>query len=174
MRLSFKQKGFTLVEVLVVMVIISIVGSISLLSLGYNQNARYEKVGEQIKQMLALSSEESLLQASILGLGFSKDNFQVYRYQDQTDKTNNPWRKIADAALGMHHIPKDVQITVKVGGKVIPTMKDDMAESQPQLLIDTAGNIIPFTILIGKAGAKPHYQVQGAADGSVISGTFKG
>ena len=167
-----QHRGFTLIELLIVMVIISVVGGVAMLTISHNQNTRFDNLTKQITSMLSLGEEQAMLQPAVLGLGFTDTTFQFYEYDESktsTQEKTHPWRPLDDPTLGLHHIPDGTQVTVKIRDKVIPTGKD----LAPQLIISTSGDIIPFTILIGKIGSEPAYQIIGAANGSLTSGPIK-
>jgi general secretion pathway protein H len=147
-----KHRGFTLIELLIVMVIISVVGGVALLSISHNQNTRYDNLAKQITNLLSLAEEEAMLKPVVLGLGFTDTSFQFYEYDDSkanAKEKTNPWQPASSNELGLHRIPDDVQLTVKIR------------------------DIIPFTILIGKPGSEPRYQVVGLANGSLTSGPIE-
>jgi type II secretion system protein H len=160
--------GFTLIEVLIVMLIVSIVGAVGILSISRNQMSRYQNLAKQITSMLSLAEEESLLQSTVLGLGFSPHSFQFYQFADKTKAEHNPWGTPIDTILGSRRIPDDIQITVKLRNREVPLIADAQ-NPKPQIIISTSGDIVPFNILIGKAGSKPRYQIIGHANGSLES-----
>jgi general secretion pathway protein H len=158
--------GFTLIEILIVMLIISIVGGVAMLSISVNQNTRYKNLARQITNLLTLGEEQALLQATVYGLAFTDKSFQFYQF-DTTSK-EHPWKQVDDKVLGLHPLPEGVQITVKVRDKIIPLAKS-AADAKPQLIIATSGEIIPFTILIGKIDNPPRFKIIGNANGSIES-----
>jgi general secretion pathway protein H len=161
-----KLTGFTLIEILIVMLIISIVGGVAMLSISFNPNTRYKTISREIKNLLMLGEEQALLQANVFGLAFTDKTFQFYQYNSEDKK--NPWHPINEAPLGVHNIPAGVQITVKVNDKIVEAAKDPQ-KLKPQLILSTSGEIIPFTILIGKTDGPPRYQVIGHTNGSLES-----
>ena len=76
-----RNSGFTLIEVLIVIFIISIVSTTALMTIGRNENRRLETLAIQITQMLTLAEEEALLQPAVIGLAISDTSFQFLRYQ---------------------------------------------------------------------------------------------
>jgi general secretion pathway protein H len=158
--------GYTLIEILIVMLIISIVGGVTLLSVSINQNTRFKNLAQEITSLLTLGEEQALLQATVYGLAFTDKSFQFYQF-DPTSK-EQPWHPLNDKVLGLHNIPDGMQITVKVRDKIIHLVKDS-GKLQPQLIISTSGDILPFTILIGKTDNPPRFQITGNANGSIES-----
>jgi general secretion pathway protein H len=167
-----QYRGFTLIELLIVMVIISVVGGVALLTISHNQNTRYDNLAKQITNMLSLGEEQAMLQPAVLGMGFTDTTFQFYEFDENKNSTkekSKAWRPVETPTLGLHHIPDGVQLTLKIRNKAIPTGKDQL----PQLIISTSGDIIPFTILIGKTDSAPSYQIVGEANGNLTSGPIK-
>ena len=173
-------QGFTLIEILIVMLIISIVGGVAMLSISVNQTTRYKNLAQQITALLALGEEQALLQDAVYGLGFSAKAFQYYQFD--VNKTPH-WQPLTDKVMGKRTIPDGVQISVQVQGKLLPLLKDEtnndsdnvdlnkdaFAGVKPQIIFATNGDILPFTILIGKTGSLPRYQITGNANGSIES-----
>jgi prepilin-type N-terminal cleavage/methylation domain-containing protein len=160
------QKGYTLIEILIVMAIISIVGGIAILTISYNQNSRQKNLANQLVSLLMLAEEQAMLQPNILALGFTQTTFQFYQYQNVS---GNHWQALPPAStLGQHSIPSGIEITLKIANKIIPPATNT-TRLQPQLIISTSGDIIPFTLLIAKKGEHPRFQVVGEANGNITS-----
>jgi general secretion pathway protein H len=167
LRDPVRQRGMTLVEVLIVMVIISIVSSVAILTINHNQNTQYDNLAKQLTNILSLAEEEAMLKPTILGLAFTDTSFQFYEYDDS--KKSNPWQPVKNKELGLHHLPDNTAVTVRIRNQNIPNDKNNETPN-PHLIISTSGDIIPFILLIGKPGSKPRYQVVGEANGSLSSG----
>lgn len=80
MKANLRQiNGFTLLEVIIVLVIISIVTTVALLSLHLLSHARAVTLfANQLKQTLQAAQEEALLRPAVIGLRFSNQGFQFY------------------------------------------------------------------------------------------------
>lgn len=154
--------GFTLIELLIVIVIISIVASFAVLSINFNQNKRLESLSNQLVNTLTLAEQEALLRTTTLGFSLTQNTFQFYEYHALKDPEKSPWQPLNDNILGLHHIPKDVQMTLKIEGKSVST-------TQPKLIISPSGDITPFIIYVGKKDNPPHYKVRGEANGTIKS-----
>jgi general secretion pathway protein H len=66
-----KSAGFTLIEILIVMVIISIVGAASLLSISRNKNSQMENFARQLTNLITLAQQQAMLQPAVIGMTFS-------------------------------------------------------------------------------------------------------
>ena len=164
--------GFTLIEILVVLFIISIVSTVALLSISHNSNKQIETFANELTQVITLAEEQALLQPAVIGLSFTENSYQFLTYQapSEKDKTAS-WIPIQDDVLGKHTIPSDIEVKVVVANAK-PSTTDTMDEhekAQPQIIISTNGDVTPFTIYIGKRDDKPRYVITGEANGTVTN-----
>lgn len=171
-----KQKqvrGFTLVEILIVLFIISIVTSIAMLSISYNHNKKIETFANELTQLLTLAEEQAMLQPSILGVSFSQHTFQFASFKIMNEKKKT-WVLLDDSILGKHNIPNDIELKIKASDVSLDKNKDkeedeDIEQFNPQIIISTNGDVTPFAIYIGKEGEKPLYVIIGDTDGSITN-----
>jgi general secretion pathway protein H len=152
-----RGEGFTLIEILVVLFIISIVTTVALLSISRNENRQLETFTNELTQMLTLAEEQAMLQPTVMGLAFKSSSLQFSRYESSWE----PWQ---GASLGKRKVPDNIELKLEVANQKI-----DAANKTPQIIISTNGDVTPFTIYIGKKGAKPRYAVIGDADGQITS-----
>lgn len=150
-------RGFTLIEVLIVILIISIVTSVATLSIHFNRNKQLETLSRQLVNAINLAEEEALLNSTIIGIGFSNQGWQFYRYQEQT----HSWALLNDKALHSPPVPEYSQFSLKIQNKDVPI------DGKPRLVISSNGDIPAFTIGIGKSDAEPLYQIIGEEGGNV-------
>lgn len=149
MKSPVNNKGYTLIEILVVMVIISIVVVAATLTVSFNTNKQVETFTQDLTDLLLLTEEEAVLRPAVLGVSFSKDHFQFYEYQ------NKQWRPLQEKILGEHEIPSGIVFSI------------DKKEMVPQILFTPSSESTAFHIDIGKAGEKPRYQIKGEDNGRI-------
>jgi general secretion pathway protein H len=159
-----KSAGFTLIEILIVMVIISIVGAASLLSISRNKNSQMENFARQLTNLITLAQQQAMLQPAVIGMTFSDSTVQFYQYQEASAKQPEAWIALQSSALGKHPIPKSLRLVLKMQDKTIVAKAD-----QPQLIISTNGDLTPFSIFIGEKEEAARYRVIGSDDGAVSS-----
>ncbi|HLB41281.1 MAG TPA: type II secretion system minor pseudopilin GspH [Gammaproteobacteria bacterium] len=160
-----KQKGYTLVEILIVLFIISLVTSIALLSIRFNENKQFELFANKIAELIRLAEEQAMLQSSVLGVLVDHHGFQFSYLQLKTNGQQQ-WLTIQDTVLHQEKIPDKMQITLKIKNNRI-ILKED--KETPQIIISTNGDVTPFTIFLGKKGSNPRYAIIGEADGAITT-----
>jgi general secretion pathway protein H len=157
--------GFTLIEILIVVLIISIVTSVGVLTISRNNNKEVESFAKEFTQVIKLAEETAMLQPAELGLIVKAENYQFVILEAAKDGKAKHWSPLDDNALGQHLIPSHVQISIDThsGGNA----DEENAPKAPRIVISTNGDVTPFTIYIGKQGAKPRFVITGDADGNI-------
>src|SRR5688500_5366349 len=97
-----KLKGFTLLEILVVLVIISVVATMGMLTIGYNDHKKIEAFAKDLTETITLAEEQALLQPTNLNLVFTKKTFGFY--QSLKGKDTSDLKIVSDQELGLHPI----------------------------------------------------------------------
>lgn len=165
MKHRAETNGYTLIEILVVIFIISIVTSVALLSIRQNENKQMETFANELTQAMQLAEEQAMLQPMVMGLSLNDNSFQFSSYLK--DEKNTNWIPLDDSALGKHRIPRNIQLGVEVASQKNDADKEK--KNIPQIIISTNGDITPFVIYVGKKGQKPRYAIKGDADGSITN-----
>ncbi len=169
--------GFTLLELLVVLVIIGIVSSFAVLSTGLT--ARDKPLGKESQRLLALmqmASEESVLKTEELGLIVSNDSYHFVRY-DQ-----NAWQPLKDDLYRERSLPDNLTLDLVLEGRPIvlddpsqtdskATAKSDMKDAKdkpkpPQILFLSSGEVSPFTLTLSEHPGAAQSVIKSVGDGS--------
>ncbi len=151
-------QGFTLIEILIVIVIISIVSSAAVVTISHNKTKQLETFARKLTRLMILAEQEAMLRPSTLGLAFSPHYFQFYTY---THDQEHPWDAITSKSLGLHAIPNYAEITLHINDE------KKALDGSPAILISESGDITPFILTIAKPGSQPVYVVRGDATGNV-------
>src|SRR3990167_8642154 len=101
--------GFTLVEILIVILIISIVSGVALMTFSSNKTKQIETVAKQLTYIITLAQQEAMLQPQTLGLAFNQHQFQFFNYKADQE---HPWLAITTKNLGPHPIPEFIHLTL--------------------------------------------------------------
>jgi len=160
-------RGYTLVEILVVLLIISIVTGAGLLSISRNQNKQLETFASEMTQLITLAQEQAMLQPSILGLVVMDHSFHFSSYEVNEFNNKAGWVLLDDTILGQHAIPSMMQVEVRSQNKSSSDEDKEKRKETPQVIISTNGALTPFAIYVAKKGEKPRFVITGESNGHV-------
>lgn len=163
-RASFT--GYTLVEILVVLFIISIVTSVALLMINRNQHQQIEAFANELTQVLTLAEEQAMLQPMVLGISFDEHKFQFTQLNPNADEKKSNWIPLNETVLRDYPIPHQFEVGLKINA-VSKKDHEEKDNFHPQIVISTSGDLTPFTLYISKKGERPAYAIMGDADGSI-------
>jgi general secretion pathway protein H len=135
--------GFTLVEILVVVVIIGILAAGMLLSVSLTGRDReLEKESDRLNALFAYAREQAELQTREYGVLFQDDGYEFLVY----DPHRALWRSVfEDDALSERKLPEglDVKLTVDARPVVLKRPKD-ATDKTPQVMIFSNGDLSTF------------------------------
>jgi len=148
-------RGFTLIEIMVVMVIISvmIVGVSVTLRRDYQDLVNDEM--KRFQARVSLARDEAVFQARSLAVGFEKDSYVFMTLADSAssnDSTGNAnkgkrvWQPLKDAQLSQYKLPKNLEIDILREGLPIKLM--EKKTDKPQVFLFSTGEVTPFEISI--------------------------
>ncbi|PWY56080.1 type II secretion system protein GspH [Legionella qingyii] len=132
------NQGFTLIEILIVLVIIGITFGFALIAFGdFGESRRILFSAEQLMNTLRLAQHQAILETSTLGLRINNTGYQVLQLNNNTQ-----WKAISDKGVfKMTYFPKDTHITLKT---INPT-----PVGAPAIIISSSGELTPFTLNFG-------------------------
>ncbi len=143
-RLSFKKtvKGFTLLELLVVMVIISILVSVAGLSVRAISKADDMTAWiSSFRQNFEYAIDLSALKRKSHGIQFGSKDLSFLQYE------NSEWVASKDTALSLMKYPKDSFIDLYVNGD--KQLIDD--KKKPKIIINISTLVTPFEIHLNRS-----------------------
>jgi general secretion pathway protein H len=162
-----RNQGFTLVELLIVLLIISIVTSVALLTISHNKDKQVELFVSEFKQIITLAEEQAMLQPVVLGLAFDENSYQFINYHPAEGDKKSFWSPEQGRLLNRYQIPRGIELTM--GSAEDEGVEESAKKSIPQIVISTNGDLTPFTVYVGLKGKKPRFVIQGDTDGTVTS-----
>ena len=165
-------RGFTLIELIVVLLLVGLVVSFAMLSVGGPSPRQIQN--EEARRLLArmdLAREEAVMQARSLGVRFERDGYLFYGMRD------GQWRMLEQGGLlDPRELPEAIFIDVEIEGLDVELFgADDPAEDgdggdggdgddgdavRPQLFFLAGGEIVPdFAIHILSADTDTEYRI---------------
>lgn len=156
--------GFTLLELMVVMVIIGIVMTFVTLSIGGDNRA--EELGREARRLAALmdlASDEAILRSSQLAVRFGDSEYEFYILQN-----NKAWQPVTDdPQFRLRTLPKGVNLDLQLEDSPPLGLDTDSEQDQPQVFILSSGEMTPFILTLSARETKQQFQVKGGLTGEV-------
>lgn len=123
-----KEAGFTLVEILSVLVVIGLMSSVVILSMPHPKSD-LDKQAEQLSIQLNALAQDGLISGSVTAAGFSEDGYTLYAFE------NSEWAERASAQW-----QESYRMTLTRGSARIDLPK----KSDPIILFQPTGLSTPF------------------------------
>ena len=143
--------GFTLIEILVVVVIIGVLSAGLLLSVSLTGRDRdLEKESDRLVALLNYAREQSELQTREYGLIFQDDSYEFVSY----DVHRTVWRSVfEDDALILRKLPYGLDVKLKVETRPVVLKKpQDAKDKTPQVMIFSSGDLTQFEVTLEREG----------------------
>lgn len=160
--------GFTLLELLVVLVLIGIIVSFAVLSVGDGgRQERLKQEAERITTLFTLAGEEAVLQSLELGVLLTPGGYSFTTYD------GSGWQTFTgDDMFRERSLPDGVELTLFMDGlEVSLEPPADMSEEtppEPQLMFFSSGERTPFELSLSYRDGEPlSYRLQGPLMGGV-------
>ncbi len=155
-------RGFTLIELVVVLLLVGLLVSFAMLSVGGPSPRDLQR--EEAQRILArmdLAREEAVMQARSLGVRFERDGYLFYGLGEQQ------WRMLEQGGLlDPHELPQAMAIDVEIDGLDVELFGGEgTAEEEdavrPQIFFLAGGEIVPeFSIRILSDDTDTEYRIQ--------------
>ncbi|GGI76710.1 type II secretion system minor pseudopilin GspH [Legionella impletisoli] len=149
------KAGFTLLEILIVMVIIGIALTFALLSFGdFGGKRKVIVAAEQFANYIKLAQQQAILEASTLGIDLSSKGYQVVRYSPQ-----GIWQKVSDKGIfSFQKIPTSARLQWDTNRP----QKDG-----PEIIINASGDMSPFVVSFNLDNETKLVTIRGNHDGHI-------
>ncbi len=153
-----QARGFTLIEILVVVMIVGIVMSVAVMSLGIlGDDREVRNEARRVASLIEVALDESMLQGREYGLEFMVSGYRFVEF----DPLTNQWAEVfGDELLRPRQLPEGVEfdlfleerrVDLDLDASKLETEEDDgPADSidnyTPHLLIFSSGDVTPFEL----------------------------
>lgn len=166
-------RGFTLVEILVVIVVIGVVVSFAMLSFGVlGTDSQIEDEAERFRVVLTQAIEEAALQGRDIGvfLEISAYEFMVF------EPRRGGWQEVIDdPLLRRRELPDELVFRLWLESREIllkPPAREDrerVEQRLPQIVALGSGEITPFELHLERRAAPGGWRIASQADMSLVA-----
>ena len=137
-----RQRGFTLIEILVAMVIIGIVLGVALLRLNNNDSeTELKQESARLARMMQLADQQAIFSAQEIGLLLERDGYEFMAFDD-----DNKWQALDDDLLKKKKLPEQVDVTLTIDGAEISFNRSDEEKPIPQIVFFSSGEWTAFEL----------------------------
>jgi general secretion pathway protein H len=151
-----QQSGFTLIEILVVVIIISITVGFAMMSFGdFGKERKLIASGQKLAQFITLVHEKALFESRTLKMEITNQGYHVARLT-----ANNQWVPLSGSSYSMHRFPTNTYISADTTG----TQKQLLT-----LIFDASGDMTPFILYIGSAQHPRILSLESTSDGQLTT-----
>jgi general secretion pathway protein H len=160
-------RGFTLLELMVVLVLIGIIFSFAVLSIRGDELAEtMEQETRRLATLIGMASDEAVTRGEELAIHFSDDSyaFLVLRAGDWQPDEN-------DRLLKTYRLPAGLRLRLEVEGETPllqePDDDDEDARLVPQVYILSSGEMTPFSALFEANQSRYRYHLSASLLGEL-------
>lgn len=174
-----RSRGFTLIELMVVILIIGLVTAAIVLTPSFGgRDAELEKEGERAYNLLNYVREKAQLQTHEFGLFCNDSVYEFLTY----DPRRSVWRSVdEDDVLRQRQLPVGLRLRLVVEGRqiVLKTAQDQAREDSkkdkdqiekervPHIMLFSNGDLTPFQLTLERDGAGRSVTMLSTDDGKI-------
>ena len=144
-----RSGGFTLLEILVVLVIISIVISFVSISID-TEPEKLDNEGQRLSALMKLASEEAIMNSREYRAVFTSKSYAFEKFSD------GEWRQLGDGVFRPRELPGDFSFDMTRGNEpvVLEVISRDKSKSLAAIRFLSSGEVTPFELVIKSPSGK--------------------
>jgi general secretion pathway protein H len=148
-RRILRAGGFSLLEVLVVLVIISII--LTFMPMSFDTDSeKLVNEGERLVALMKLASEEAIMNSREYRVVFTANKYSFEKLGD------GEWAEFADGVFRGRELPDDFRFDLTLGNEPVKLVVDneDDPKKQAAILFLSSGEITPFEVVVKSDSGK--------------------
>jgi general secretion pathway protein H len=149
-----QQRGFTLIEIMLVLVVISVMAGLATVALGPNPYKELAREARRLQAVLQMAADEAVLQGAQWALALPEQGYQFLVF----DSEKFTWNSIDKEPFNVYQLDQAITLALSIEGEQfdpealeqiqrMQALNKDQA-LQPVLLLLSSGEITPFSITL--------------------------
>jgi general secretion pathway protein H len=165
--------GFSLIELLVVIVILGIMAGMAVLSMGVlRAEDPAETEARRLAALVELLAEEALVQGRDYGIEFFDDGYRFLAW----DPDSGLWSEVVDETTLRHRaLPGELRVALAVEGREVVVQPGDpdtrrtqqKDEIVPQVAVFSSGELTPFEVFLVSSSVSDAWILRGQMRGEL-------
>lgn len=140
-----QEGGFTLLEVLIVVLIVGIVSGLAVIAVRGDPGEQVATEAKRLSALLTLASQESVLQSRELAVEFGRDGYRFLEFEQ------DGWTEHDDPVFRARTLPEDVAIQPVIEGDEL-ARRSSRGRRGPRIYLLSGGEMTPFEITFRHRG----------------------
>ncbi|MBT6583381.1 MAG: type II secretion system minor pseudopilin GspH [Gammaproteobacteria bacterium] len=133
-------KGFTLIEILVVLLIVTILAGVTIARLPtFSRNADFETETRRLQLLFNMARQESILDSTEFGFRLTDGGYKFLKFDDGSQS----W-KDAESPFQVRLLPDELRLVIEADSKGFSFL----GENLPPILILSSGENTPFRLIL--------------------------
>ncbi len=171
------QQGFTLLELMVVIVIIAVLAGFVTVNLNLRNTPKsIREEATRLGFLMQIASEQATYAKAQLGIRFHPEDYEFY-FLAPDEKGNQTWQILEDKRLKFHGSQEELEFQVDLSGVpiVLEPLQDELAglgeetELKPHVMFLSNGEIMPdFSVVVADEEARYRHQVYSGIELPVV------
>jgi len=153
-----RARGFTLLEVMVVVVIIGIMLGVSALSMRGDSHAELlQREATRMIALLNLASQEAVMRSEQIAVRYSDDGYAFMLLQ------NGRWVPMDnDPTLRARRFPDDISLRLELQDNPPPSLLSGDESDLPQVFLLSSGEMTPFVVTLFSPATERRFVIKGS------------
>jgi len=158
-----RSRGFTLLEVMVVVVIIGIMLTVSTLSMRGDSHAELmQREARRLIVLLDLASQEALMRSEQIAVRFNDRSYEFMRLQ------NGRWvSQKDDPSLRLRKLPDNIELRLELEDNPPPSLVSEESDL-PQVYLLSSGEMTPFVVTLFSSSTEQRFVITGSLMGNLV------
>jgi general secretion pathway protein H len=134
------SKGFTLIEILVVLLIVTILAGVTIARLPtFSRNADFETETRRLQLLFNMAHQNAILDSTEFGFRLTDGGYKFLKFDDGSQS----W-KDAESPFQMRSLPDELRLVIEADSKGFSFL----GENLPPILILSSGENTPFRLIL--------------------------